>query len=183
MPQDRYTKVVLTLLVLGVWALALTQIGTPAVLAEVAEDAVAGVASLEPISNEVAVSGAPAATYPLRWYIPLVLHVVESGTLECQTTIGVVNPNTSSVNVEIEFLDASGTILTTESSTIVAGGLFHVGTEGLSQYPNTGTLTMDGHGRVYADNPNILSLNYIDCISGDVSMESFAVRCPASMLA
>jgi len=120
MPQDRYTKVVLTMLALGVWALALAQIGTPEVLAEVADHVVAGDTPLEPVSNEVAMSGAPFASYPLRWYIPLVSHVVEFDVVECKTGVGVVNPNTSSVNVEIEFLDESGVILKNVPATIPA---------------------------------------------------------------
>jgi len=175
MAQDRYTKVVLTVLAVGVWALALAQAGTPAVLAE----AVDGAASIDTptgsVSLEASKSGVPFASHPLRWYMPLVLHVVDTGTLECQTTIGVINLNTSSVAVEIDFINASGTVLTTEASTVVAGGLFAVGTKELSQYPNTGTLEMDGHARIYADHPNIIPINYIDCAGGDVSMTPQAV--------
>ncbi len=175
MPQDRYTKLVLTLLAVGVWALVLAQIGTPAVLAAAADDASAGDTSLEPVSNEVAVSGAPFASYPLRWYIPFVNHVVENDVLECFTVVGVVNPNTSSINVEIDFLNETGGIQATRSSAVAAGATWGVDTDDMGEYPDTGDVNMYGHARIYADNPNVLPIHLIECPHGHLSMTPFAV--------
>jgi hypothetical protein len=36
-------------------------------------------------------------------------------------------------------------------------------------------VTMVGHARVYADNPNILAVNQIGCNNGDYALEPFAV--------
>jgi hypothetical protein len=179
MLQDRYTKVVLTVLAVGVWALALAQAGTPAVLAEAADGAAAA-AIAETTSGAVAAeaesSGAPFTSYPLRWYIPLVLHVVESNSLECETTVGVVNPNSFSVSVLIQFYAAGGSLLRTESSAVAAGALYQVSTSEMApQYPATGTVTVDGHARIQADHPNILPINYIDCVGGDISTMPLAV--------
>ena len=175
MAQDRYMKGVLTVLAVGVWALALVQAGTPTVLAEAVDGSASIDVPAEPVSMEGSKSGAPFASHPLRWYIPLVLHVVDTGTVECHTTVGVVNPNTSSVDVEIDFIDDTGSVLTTESSTLVAGGIYTARTMDLAQYPNTGTLEMTGHARIYAAHPNVLPLNYLDCAGGDVSMMPLAV--------
>lgn len=175
MVQDRYTKVVLTVLAVGVWALALVQAGTPAVLADAVDGSTSIGIPAEPVSTEGSRSGMPVASLPLRWYIPLVLHVVDVGSLECHTTIGVVNPNTTSVDVEIDFISDTGSVLTTESSTLVAGGIYTARTVDLAQYPNTGTLEMTGHARIHAAHPNVLPLNYLDCAGGDVSMTPLAV--------
>lgn len=43
------------------------------------------------------------------------------------------------------------------------------------QYPATGTVTVDGHARIQADHPNILPVNYIDCVGGDISIMPLAV--------
>jgi len=178
MAQDRYTKAVLTVLALGVWALALVQAGTPAVLAEVVDVAASVDTPARPAALEGTNSGAPPATYPLRWYMPLVMHQVEGGAINCNTTIAVVNPNTSSVNVEIEFFSDSGSVLGgTKSSAVAANSFYYVSTEDMNpDYPNTGPdVTMVGHARVYADNPNILAVNQIGCNNGDYALEPFAV--------
>jgi hypothetical protein len=181
MIRDRYTKAVLTVLAVGVWVLAIAYAGAPDVLATGAELGMVEESEREPVLEIGSEGKASFATYPLRWYMPLVLHVMKSGTLDCQTTIGVINASSSSINVEIEFIDDVGTVLTTESSGIVAGGLYAVQTSSLSQYPSTGTSTSSGHARIYADNPDVLPVHYIDCSAGDVSMVPFAVGATLEM--
>jgi hypothetical protein len=178
MATDRFTKVVLTVLAIGVWALAIAYSGTPTVLANAANEVTPGTSSLEPVSNEPAVEAAPAATYPLRWYISLVHHEVASGSVDCKTVVMVVNLHNSSVNAEIEFYDDTGSVLASRSDTIAAGATYYVGTDQLTgpgEYPQTGDHLIPGHGRVYASHPNIIALNFIECPTGAVSVTSYPV--------
>jgi hypothetical protein len=121
---------------------------------------------------------APFVTYPLRWYVSLVHHQVESGSNICKTTVAVVNLHTASVTAQLEFYDATGTVRASRSSSIPAGGMYYVHTTDLNgggEYPQTGTALVTGHGRVYADHPNVLAFNYVECPSGAVSITSFPV--------
>jgi hypothetical protein len=169
---------VLTVLAVGVWMLALAYAGTPGVLATVAADAVDGAAAPVPDTGASGASGAPFVTYPLRWYVSMVHHEVESGSILCKTTVAVINLHTASVTAQLEFYDSTGTVRASRSSSIAAGGMYYVHTTDLSgggEYPQTGTALVTGHGRVYADHPNVLAFNYVECPTGAASVTSFPV--------
>jgi hypothetical protein len=175
MATDRFTKVVLTVLAIGVWVLAIAYAGTPIVLATAADDTAGSAPSLEPVSNEMAEAGAPAPAYPLRWYVSLVHHEVRAGSIDCKTVVMVVNLHSSSVNAQIDFYDDSGTILATRSPSVAAGASYYEGTDLMMEYPSTGDTVIPGHARVYADHPNVLAINYIECPTGAVSVTSYPV--------
>lgn len=106
MRSDRYTKVVLTLLTLGVWALMLTEVELPDLTAQAEATAVPSSAPLEQVSKkpggEAGAARAPAATLPLRWRIPTVFEHIGVDT-SCSTVISVRNLTPATVNVEVEW--------------------------------------------------------------------------------
>jgi len=183
MAPDRFTKVFLAVLAIGVWVLALAYVGTPAVLATDSHEAVVGSVSLEPVSSEEIVTGTPAVTYPLRWYVSLVHHEVIGGSVTCKTVVMVANLHSSSVDVAIQFFDDTGTVLATPSGTVAAGGTYFVGTDELNgldgDYPTTGTHLIPGHARVYATHPKIIVSDFIECPTGAVSVTNYPVGATA----
>jgi hypothetical protein len=167
-------------LAMGICILSLAYVGMPEVLATASEGVVSDTPR-ELSASSGTVTGMAPATYPLRWYVSLVHHEVASSSVDCKTTIVVVNLHTSNVQVELETYDLAGSVQATASTSIGAGGSYYVNTAGTAGsfdtggYPTTGDHLITGHGRVYANHPNILAFNYVECPTGAVSVTSYPV--------
>ena len=106
MRADRYTKIVLTVIALGLWALMLAEVGLPDFISRVEATAASPSAttlqSLKMPGGEAGTVRAAAATLPLRWRVSWAAQYV-ADTTNCGTAIIVTNDTSSSVNVEVEW--------------------------------------------------------------------------------
>lgn len=187
MVQDRYLKVVLTVIAVALSFIALTQFEAPADAnpAELREEKtefgelsprgpVVGVKGVghEEISREHApgvASRAPTATLPLRWRVSRAFHD-DSGPF-CGTLVSVRNVTSTDVEVEIEWFDLDGSSLGLSSFTAFSGWVFEVATSatGGPQPPYspafiTPTGVFHGYADVFADDPRILVTAFNYCV-------------------
>ncbi len=106
MHVDRYTKIVLTVIALGLWALMLAEVGLPDFISEVEATAASPSAttlqSLKKPGGEAGTVRAATATLPLRWRVSWAAQYV-ADTTNCGTAIIVTNDTSSSVTVEVEW--------------------------------------------------------------------------------
>ena len=111
MHVDRYTKIVLTVIALGLWALMLAEVGLPDFISEVEATAASPSAttlqSLKKPGGEAGTVRAATATLPLRWRVSWAAQYV-ADTTNCGTAIIVTNDTSSSVTVEVEWFSWSG---------------------------------------------------------------------------
>jgi hypothetical protein len=111
MRSDRYTKVVLTIIAVGLWALMLTEIGLADLTAQA--EATAAPPSSSALQDSKKPSGdagpvrAPTATLPLRWRVAWAVER-SVDTTHCGTAIVVTNSSNSTVDVQVEWFNYAG---------------------------------------------------------------------------
>jgi len=119
MRSDRYTKVVLTVIAFGLWALTMAPVGTPLAGATestrsfgdspVANDSQQGAVPLmDQAESAPEASVGPTSTLPLRWRVSW--SALNTGSFDtwCSTAIVVMNTKNSKVQVEVEWMDWRG---------------------------------------------------------------------------
>ena len=127
MNSDRYTKVVLTVIAVGLWALTMAQVGTPVagatepnrpyaqqgspyVDAGSAGDPQQGVVSpREEAYPAPAESKGPTSTLPLRWRVSWAAQETGNEFTWCSTAVVVTNTTAAGVDVEVEWMKIDGT--------------------------------------------------------------------------
>ena len=127
MSQDRYTKIVLTLIAAGLWVLPLIEIGDPVPSAqanptrqEATQTSQAGVGGpgMNPQTDR-SVSRAPTSTLPLRWIVTKAVEETGSFNTFCGTVVIVNNLTNSTITVEVEWFDFNGVSLALRSRSVL----------------------------------------------------------------
>jgi hypothetical protein len=137
--SDRYTKVVLTLIALGLWALTMAQIGMPSAgatqpirpyaepthpfsAAGSAEGSQQGVMQPgESADAAPAESRGPTSTLPLRWRLSWAAQETGGEFTWCSTAAVVTNTSPVSVAVEVEWMNGDGSPLALVAVSLNAG--------------------------------------------------------------
>lgn len=165
MRSDRYTKVVLTVVALGLWALVLT--GSP-------EEASAArqVSRQERLESETPADHAPAVTdMPLRWRVARARHQTGGYNTFCGTAVTVTNLTGSTVNAKVNFLGFLGNSLAVEEISLAAYDPDVVITNldvepGIADVSDAELVAFQGYALVYSDDPRIMVAGRIYCRDG-----------------
>lgn len=182
MSQDRYLKVVFTVIAvaLSVIAVALMDSG-PAASATALPEAVP-VAGGEPGEGPSRlVTAAATSTLPLRWRIPYARHLDNSasGSLDCGTVVSVSGFGPANILVEVEFFNAFGNSEGMTSRSLAAGAPdvhaadieMSLSPFGVNTHANTGNF--EGYALVFADDPRIAVGAYLVCSEANLSANGF----------
>jgi hypothetical protein len=171
MRSDRYTKVVLTVIAVGLWALTMTQLGMPTVLAASGEPA--AFAAEVPAGGAELEAAVPGFAGPLRWTVGYAAawDVEATGGNECTTAVTLLSSAPSAVSVDVLFINKSGSTVGTASFSLAPDDphsvMAHEGGGNTwpleaDSYPSTGFFT-GGFARVYADDPRVLATAFLMC--------------------
>jgi hypothetical protein len=193
MHSDRYTKVVLTIIAIGLWALTITQLQVPEAQARPQAGAGSGSGPAvglrgqdtdellaleqfsqgrqEPLDAAGPRPHAPASTKPLRWRIPWARHLNQTGagTVDCVTGVQVVNFAPRTINVDVEFLNFVGGSQGMITRSMPAGvPQFLVTDDDTDETPLNidgfaSTGNFDGYAHVNADDPRIFVTAVVRC--------------------
>lgn len=184
MRTDRYTKVVLTIIAIGLWALTMTQFELP--------EAQAGTGQIEQErqerrDTEPATPHAPVSTKPLRYRIPYARHrnTTTPGYPDCMTAVSIVNVGPASTYVDVEFFNGAGTSLGIGTLLVDPGepdvSDTDTGVEStpifINQYVGTGSF--DGYALVNSDDPRIVVTAMMRCGENDAPVPSTINSIPA----
>ena len=126
MRSDRYTKIVLTVIAIGLWALTMAQMGSPIGQAQ------AGVPAAEQEQSSHEFRSPPPGTFPtrtgtstlpLRWRVRhALLHDGASvGGADCLTIVSVRNFGPATATVDVEWLDLNYDSVQLSSASLEAG--------------------------------------------------------------
>ena len=156
MRTDRTLKFLLAMIVVSLWALTLTQVGTPvAGAAESAQpldetpamgasrqSAAPGAKQADPNPG---ISKAPTSPLPLRWRVSWATLVTGTSYTYCGTAVIVTNTTNAGIDVDVEFMKDNGTSAGRASETITAYGNYTAITVGPSLTVNVGPYFYDDH--------------------------------------
>jgi len=182
MQPDRYTRIFVTLIAIGLWALVVSQLGSPI------GDVHAGVPSSPPRAAErlpgsgysppgsVSVVRAAPSTLPLRWRIRSAV-LMEYLTVDCTTIISVRNLAPTSTNVDVDWIDDTTTLIATSTSSLAPGYVQHfsitnTADTGTNTHPflvlwASATTNFQGFAEVYATDPRISAAAFLRCDTED----------------
>jgi hypothetical protein len=184
MRSDPYTKVVLTVIALGLWALTMTQLETPHVMAasEQSRPVVSDGApedkpsqSVQVIEGPTRLAAAPTSTLPLRWRVSWIGLYAGASDTYCSAAVVVTNASTSDVAIEVEWVTDYGGSMALDSNTAQPYRSRVFGLDQTSVSVNerpwvfsTETVTSSFHGYalVTADDPRIIVSAFQYCRSG-----------------
>ena len=188
MRSDRYTKIVVTIIAIGLWALVLTQQGNSIsnVHASVPASHVAQEQRLPDLSHSPTgggpVSRAATSTLPLRWRVRTAV-LKDFSTVDCITIISVRNLAPTSTAVDVEWLDASDTSVGKSSTSIAMGHVkaFSIynnspatgGTNASPFSPMWADTNSDftGSAQVHTDDPRISVAAFLRCDTQDADAD------------
>jgi hypothetical protein len=186
MRSDRYTRAVLTVIAIGLWALTLSQMapsqaiadldGAPAAALRPTQEAVGPVGETY-ITGPARTTGiAPAApsSRPLRWRVSCAAASDSdtAGTNECSTVISVLNTHSVGVPVDVELFNESAALEGSASFTLAAGDSQNAitfagsGADSSPFFYDQIVVTGDffgGFARVHADDPRVIVSAFLMC--------------------
>jgi len=185
MRQDRYAKIALTLLTVGVWVLALAQLESPAR----ADGTIAGAVAAGPVSAVAPQAeqgkrgpspaspppaAAPTSTKPLAWRVAWAHETIIGTSLRCSTAVIVTNTGNSLVYVDVEWFDFLGASLALKTADVAAltQRVFTTGLSASDQYPSGSIADVGafkGYANVNSDDPRIMVAAFQYCRGWDNS--------------
>jgi hypothetical protein len=180
MRTDRYTKIVLTVIAVALCVIALPRLETAKAMAASRQPATASADDIpegaSPLVEQPAPPRAPVgptSTLPLRWRVSWAS--LNTGELEtfCSTAVVVTNTTNSATEVEVEWMNHTGTSTALQLETVLAYRTFvwvlRGATATINPVPwridNSATISsgFKGHALVNSDDPRIMVSAYQYC--------------------
>lgn len=176
MRSDRYTKVVLTVIAVGLWALTMTQVGStvtdvyanpqPPLAQDISYE------SVHPPIGGVQAAAAAAPSLPLRWRVRHAA-LMDNSSTDCLTIITVRNLSTSATTVEIEWFNVNAVAVGMSSGTIPPSAHMNFTTYHPSFSVNSTPFTFanwllvasdfEGSAQVHSSDPRISVAAFLKC--------------------
>lgn len=182
MSQDRYLKVVSTVIAVALSVIAMALIDSdPTASAIALPEVVEGTLGEPAEGSSGLVPAAATSTLPPRWRIPYARHIDNSagGTMDCGTVVSVSGFGPANILVEVEFFNAFGVSEgKTSLSQAAAAPDVHAADIGMSLSPfgvntNANTGSFEGYALVFADDPRIAVGAYLVCSEVSLSLNGF----------
>lgn len=188
MSQDRYVKVLLTVIAVALSVLALAQLeALPAARAADSSTATEGHEVGPPGGAALPPQEATPAP-PIRWRIPHAQHGVagDFATIECATVVSVLSFSPEPFDVEVEFFDDDADSVGAAGSHLEAGEKELVQTDGnididpfaLAGSASTGTF-LTGYAVVLAEDPRIAVDAHLVCWGEDAIIPDLIIELAA----
>jgi hypothetical protein len=190
MQRWSHEKLVLTMIMIGIWALVLTQFGLPAVATRAeAEEAPAVLPATGPASASASQQRF-WAELPLRWQVANIQDMVDADNATyCGSVITVRNLTDGAVEVEVEWFNLSNSPQAIRTRTIPAEQSMQFASSArinllpfAPQNDASLAVNMNGYVNVHADDPRIMASAHVVCRDGTTTDSSLVayVGIPAS---
>jgi len=178
MGSDRITKVLIAMIALGIWALTMTQVGTPVSTVHAsATPHLAPEASSAPglpSAGEGQTVRASTSSLPLRWRVRYAM-LLDNNESDCVTVINVHNLAPSSTTVDVQWLDTDSLSVALRSQALAPGKhlnlipMFSGGSIDSSSDPFIYVDwvevlgNFEGSARVFSDDPRVSVTAFLKC--------------------
>lgn len=186
MHLSRYVRFILTMIVIGICVLILTQLGLPRFAPEAAV-AEASTTTSRLGSNVSPVGGAVSqerawATRPLRWVVSNVQENIDATNATfCSTVVSVLNMTNGSVTVEVEWTTDGGPSRALVTRQIFAHQMYRFATDDeinlqpFAPQSSANLKDMSGYARVHSTEHRILASAALVCRDGTASDSNLLV--------